>query len=93
MSEPFIAEIDIFPYTFTPLDWAPCDGQLLQISQNPALFSLIGTIYGGDGMSTMGLPNLQGRAPLGEGRGPGQSMYPLGQVGGVEGVTDRKSVV
>ena len=87
MSEPFVAEIDIFPYPFAPLNWAYCDGQLLQISQNPALFSLIGTIYGGDGMTTMGLPNLQGRAPLGDGRGPGLSHYQIGQPSGQESVT------
>ncbi len=87
MSEPFIAEIDILPYTFVPLGWAPCDGELLHISQNTALFSLIGTLYGGDGMTTMGLPDLQGRAPAGEGRGPGLSAYRIGEIGGLEGVT------
>ena len=71
MSEPFIAEIRIFAGNFAPRSWAFCDGQLLPISQNTALFSLIGTTYGGDGRSTMGLPDLQGRAPMHPGRGPG----------------------
>lgn len=64
MSEPFIAEVRIMPYSFAPRDWAYCDGQLLPISQNPTLFSLIGNIYGGDGRTTFALPNLQGRVPI-----------------------------
>lgn len=87
MSEPFVAEIRIFAGNFAPRGWAFCDGQLLPISQNTALFSLIGTTYGGDGRSTMGLPNLQGRAPMHAGRGPGLSDRRLGQRGGVETVT------
>lgn len=87
MAEPFIAQVQIFPYNFAPRGWAFCDGQLLPISQNTALFSLIGTTYGGDGKTTMGLPNLQGRAVVCPGRGPGLSTYQLGQRGGTETVT------
>lgn len=87
MSEPFIAEIRIFAGNFAPRGWAFCDGQLLPISQNTALFSLIGTTYGGDGRSTTALPNLQGRAPMHPGRGPGLTDRRLGQRGGVEMVT------
>ena len=84
MSEPFIAEIRIFAGNFAPRGWAFCDGQLLPISQNTALFSLIGTIYGGDGRTTTGLPNLQGRAPMHPGRGPGLTARRIGQQLGVE---------
>lgn len=87
MSEPFIAEIRIFAGNFAPRGWAFCDGQLLPISQNTALFSLIGTTYGGDGRSTTALPDLQGRAPMHPGRGPGLTDRRLGQRGGVETVT------
>lgn len=87
MSEPFIAEIRIFAGNFAPRNWAFCDGQLLPVSQNTALFSLIGTTYGGDGRSTTALPNLQGRAPMHPGRGPGLTSRRLGQRGGVETVT------
>ncbi len=87
MSEPFIAEIRIFAGNFAPRSWAFCDGQLLPVSQNTALFSLIGTTYGGDGRTTMGLPNLQGRAPMHPGRGPGLTERRLGQIGGAESVT------
>jgi microcystin-dependent protein len=87
MSEPFIAEIRIFAGNFAPRSWAFCDGQLLPISQNTALFSLIGTTYGGDGRSTTALPNLQGRAPMHPGRGPGLTDKRLGERGGVEMVT------
>ena len=87
MSEPFIAEIRIFAGNFAPRGWAFCDGQLLPISQNTGLFSLIGTTYGGDGRSTTALPNLQGRAPVHPGRGPGLTAKRLGQRGGVEMVT------
>lgn len=86
MSEPFIAEIRIFAGNFAPRSWAFCDGQLLPISQNTALFSLIGTTYGGDGRSTTALPNLKGRAPMHPGRGPGLTSRRLGQRGGVETV-------
>jgi microcystin-dependent protein len=87
MSEPFIAEIRIFAGNFAPRSWAFCDGQLLPVAQNTALFSLIGTTYGGDGRSTTALPNLQGRAPMHPGRGPGLTSRRLGQRGGVETVT------
>ena len=87
MSEPFVAEIRIFAGNFAPRGWAFCDGQLLPISQNTALFSLIGTTYGGDGRTTTALPNLQGRAPMHPGRGPGLTSRRLGQKLGVEAVT------
>lgn len=87
MSEPFIAEIRIFAGNFAPRGWAFCDGQLLPVSQNTALFSLIGTTYGGDGRSTTALPNMQGRVPMHPGRGPGLTSRRLGQRGGVEMVT------
>lgn len=87
MSEPFIAEIRIFAGNFAPRSWALCNGQLLPIAQNTALFSLIGTIYGGDGRTTTGLPNLQGRAPMQWGTGPGLTSRQIGQLGGVETVT------
>jgi len=87
MSEPFIAEIRIFAGNFAPRSWAYCDGQLLPVSQNTALFSLIGTTYGGDGRTTMALPNLQGRAPMHPGRGPGLTARRLGERGGTEAVT------
>ncbi|MEZ5333121.1 MAG: tail fiber protein [Thermoanaerobaculia bacterium] len=86
MSEPFIAEIRIFAGNFAPRGWAFCNGQLLPISQNTALFSLIGTTYGGDGRTTTALPDLQGRAPMHPGRGPGLTDRRLGQRGGVEEV-------
>ncbi len=87
MSEPFIAEIRIFAGNFAPRSWAFCNGQLLPISQNTALFSLIGTTYGGDGRSTTALPNLQGRAAMHPGRGPGLTIRRLGQTGGAETIT------
>jgi microcystin-dependent protein len=87
MSEPFIAEIRIFAGNFAPRGWAFCNGQLLPIAQYTALFTLIGTTYGGDGRSTTALPNLQGRAPMHPGRGPGLTARRLGQRGGVEDVT------
>lgn len=87
MSEPFIAEIRIFAGNFAPRGWAFCDGQLLPISNNSALFSLIGTTYGGDGRTTTALPNLQGRAPMHPGRGPGLTARRLGEKVGVENVT------
>ena len=90
MADPFVAEIRIFPFNFAPKGWAWCDGQLLPISQNTALFSLLGTNYGGDGKSTFALPDLQGSAPVHVGAnqpGPGLSMYDLGQAGGTETVT------
>ncbi len=84
MSEPFIAEIRIFAGNFAPRSWAFCNGQLLPIAQNTALFSLIGTTYGGDGRTTTALPNMQGRAPMHPGRGPGLTSRRLGQRGGTE---------
>ncbi len=87
MSEPFIAEIRIFAGNFAPRGWAFCDGTLLPVSQNTALFSLIGTTYGGDGRTTTALPNLEGRAPMHPGRGPGLTSRQLGQKTGVETVT------
>lgn len=84
MSEPFIAEVRIFAGNFAPRGWAFCNGQLLPISQNTALFSLIGTVFGGDGRTTTGLPDLQGRAPMHPGNGPGLTTRRLGERGGVE---------
>lgn len=87
MSDPFVAEIRIFPFNFAPRGWAFCDGQLLPLSQNTALFSLLGTTYGGDGRSTFALPNLQGAAPLQQGQGPGLSPRDLGESSGSQAVT------
>ncbi len=87
MAEPFIGEIRMFAATFNPRGWAFCDGQLLSISQNEALFSLFGTTYGGDGRTTFGLPEARGRVALHQGTGPGLSSRALGQKGGVEDVT------
>ncbi len=87
MAEPFIGEIRMFAGTFNPRGWAFCDGQLLSISQNEALFSLFGTTYGGDGRTTFGLPEARGRVALHQGTGPGLSPRALGQKGGVEDVT------
>jgi microcystin-dependent protein len=84
---PFLAEIRMFPFNFPPKGWAFCSGQLLPISQNTALFSLLGTFYGGDGKSTFALPNLQGSVPIHEGQGPGLSERFLGQTGGEPFVT------
>ena len=87
MSAPFVAEIRIFGFNFAPTGWALCDGQLMPISQNTALFSLLGTMYGGDGKSTFALPNLQGSAPLQQGQGAGLSLYYQGDSGGEQVVT------
>src|SRR4030088_913055 len=87
MANPFLSEIRIFAGNFAPQGYAMCNGQLLPISQNTALFSLLGTTYGGDGKSTFALPNLQGNAPLGAGQGPGLSLRDLGEVGGSQTVT------
>lgn len=87
MSEPFIAEIRIFAGNFAPRGWAFCNGQLLPVSQNTALFSLIGTTYGGDGRTTTALPNLKDHAPMHPGRGPGLTSRRLGERGGVSSVT------
>ena len=87
MADPFVAEIRIFPFNFAPKGWAWCNGQLMPLSQNTALFSLLGTTYGGDGKSTFALPDLQGRAPMHPGQGAGLSLHDLGEVGGSETVT------
>lgn len=87
MSEPFVGEIRMFAGNFAPRGWAFCDGQLLAVSQNDALFSLLGTIYGGDGRTTFGLPDLRGRIPIHAGTGPGLSNRRLGAQGGAENVT------
>src|SRR4030095_10641375 len=87
MSSPFVAEIRMFAGNFAPTGWALCNGQLLPISQNTALFSLLGTYYGGDGKSTFGLPNFQGSSPIGQGQGARLSDYFLGQQGGSQFVT------
>ncbi len=82
--EPMLGEVRVFAGNFAPRGWAFCDGQLLNISSNAALFSLLGTTYGGDGRTTFGLPDLRSRSPIHEGRGPGLSYYPLGSRGGTE---------
>lgn len=87
MADPFVAEIRMFPFHFAPKGWAWCDGHLMPLSQNTALFSLLGTTYGGDGKSTFALPNLKGRAAMHPGQGPGLSLHPLGETGGSETVT------
>lgn len=87
MSEPFIGEIKIVGFNFAPRGWAFCNGQLLQISQNTALFSILGTTYGGDGRTSFGLPNLQSRSPMHQGNGPGLTQRRLGEKAGNEDVT------
>lgn len=87
MADPFVAEIRIFPFNFAPKGWAWCDGQLLPLSQNTALFSLLGTTYGGDGKQNFALPDLQGSVPMHPGDGPGLSLHDLGERGGSESVT------
>ncbi len=87
MSNPFVAEIRIFGFNFPPKGWAYCNGQVLPISQNTALFSLLGTTYGGDGKTNFALPNLQGMAPMQQGQGAGLSQQFLGETGGEETVT------
>jgi microcystin-dependent protein len=85
--DPFVAEIRIFPFNFAPKGWAFCDGQVLPLSQNTALFSLLGTTYGGDGKSNFALPNLQGSAPMFYGQGPGLSLHDIGETGGSDTVS------
>jgi microcystin-dependent protein len=85
--DPFVAEIRIFPFNFAPKGWAFCDGQILPLSQNTALFSLLGTTYGGDGKSNFALPNMQGNAAMHPGQGPGLSLHDLGETGGSETVS------
>jgi len=87
MSEPFLGEIRMFGGNFAPRGWAFCNGQLLSIAQNSALFAILGTTYGGDGRTTFGLPNLQGRAAMHWGQGPGLTPRTLGETGGTETVT------
>src|SRR5579885_140600 len=87
MSDQFVAEIRIFPFNFAPKGWAFCDGQLLPLSQNTALFSLLGTTYGGDGKSNFALPDMQGNTPMHPGQGPGLSLHDLGETGGSETVS------
>ena len=87
MADPFVAEIRVFAFNFAPKGWAFCDGRLMPITQNTALFSLLGTVYGGDGKSTFGLPNLQGSAPMHPGDGPGLSQHFLGDTSGTPTVT------
>src|SRR3982751_4871389 len=87
MSDPFVAEIRIFAFNFAPTGWAFCDGQIMPLSQNTALFSLLGTVYGGDGKSTFALPDLQGSAPMQPGQGQGLSDRVLGEMSGVEAIT------
>jgi microcystin-dependent protein len=85
--DPFVAEIRIFPFNFAPRGWALCNGQLMPLSQNTALFSLLGTTYGGNGQSNFALPDLQGRAPMHPGQGPGLSLRDLGEPLGTETIT------
>jgi microcystin-dependent protein len=85
--DPFIAEVRIFPFDFAPKGWAFCNGQILPLSQNTALFSLLGTTYGGNGQTNFALPNLQGSVPIHPGQGPGLSSYALGDTGGSDSVT------
>jgi microcystin-dependent protein len=87
MSDQFIAEIRIFPFNFPPTGWAFCSGQIMPISQNTALFSLLGTTYGGDGKTTFALPDMQGNAPMQPGQGQGLSLRDLGEMSGVESIT------
>jgi microcystin-dependent protein len=85
--EPFVGQITLFPFFFAPRGWALCEGQLLPISQYAALFSLLGTYYGGNGASNFALPDLRGRVPIGQGQGPGLTNYTIGSTQGVENVT------
>src|SRR4051812_44834686 len=87
MADPFVAEIRVFGFNFAPKGWAFCDGQILSLSQNTALFSLLGTTYGGDGKSNFALPDLQGNTPMHPGQGPGLSLHDLGEAGGTETVS------
>lgn len=87
MDQPFLGMIALFGFNFAPQGWAFCNGQLLPIAQNSAIFALLGTTYGGDGRTTFALPNLQGRVPIHFGQGPGTSQYQIGQAGGSETTT------
>ena len=87
MAEPFLGMIITVPYNFAPQGWAFCNGQILSISQNTALFALLGTTYGGDGVTTFALPDLRGRVPVSSGQAPGLSNYDIGEIGGTENIT------
>lgn len=87
MDSPFLGAVALLGFSYAPRGWAFCQGQLLPINQNQALFSLLGTMYGGDGRTTFALPDLRGRVPIGFGQGPGLSDYSIGQVAGQESVT------
>ena len=93
MSEPFIGEIKMVGFNFAPQGWAFCSGQLLSVSQNTALFAVLGTTYGGDGRTTFGLPDLQGRSPMHAGTGPGLSQRRLGEKAGTENVALAESQI
>jgi microcystin-dependent protein len=87
MADPFVGEIRVVGFNFAPTGWALCNGQVLPIAQNTALFSLLGTTYGGDGRTTFALPNLQGRASMHQGQGPGLSYHALGEADGTQAET------
>lgn len=87
MAEPFIGTIQAYGFNFAPRGWATCQGQILSIAQNSALFALLGTMYGGNGQTTFGLPDLQGRMPVGQGQGAGLSPHSMGQMAGSENTT------
>jgi microcystin-dependent protein len=87
MADPFVAEIRIFPFNYAPKGWAWCDGQILPLSQNTALFSLLGTTYGGDGQTNFALPDFRGRTPMHPEQGPGLSLHDIGETGGTETVS------
>jgi len=87
MADPYLGEIRMAGFNFSPYGWAQCQGQLLPVNQNSALFALLGTVFGGDGQNTFGLPDMRGRAPVGQGQGPGLSPYDMGEKGGSETIT------
>ncbi|QNH06052.1 phage tail protein [Pseudomonas sp. B11D7D] len=87
MSDPFLGEIRMVGFNFAPRGWATCQGQIMAITQNSALFALLGTIYGGNGQSTFGLPNFSGRSPVGQGNGPGLTPVTIGEMAGSENIT------
>jgi len=91
MADPYLGEIRMAGFNFNPYGWALCQGQIVPLSQNTALFALLGTVYGGDGVSTFALPDLRGRTPVGQGQGPGLSPYEIGEKGGTESVTQLTS--
>jgi microcystin-dependent protein len=93
MSQPFLGQITVYPYSFPPMGWMDCAGQILPISQYTALFSLLGTQFGGNGTSNFALPNLQGTVPVGQGQLTGGSNYTMGETGGVEAVTVTSSTM